>query len=146
MGETTASNRSFASSPPRTDCHATNSLVDLRGALAFGFFLNELLGNEEPGACLLLGCVANLRQTIGEIRPSLAQVSCDSNGIDNVSVFICVQQLAAASECVVDLLSRACFIIVKREKFAKLAPEIQLALQELIWGVWRGGSIHSHRP
>lgn len=90
--------------PPRANCHAANPLVDLCCALALSFFFEELLRNKELGSCLFLGGIADFGQAVGEIGPALSQVACDGNGVDNVAVFVCIQQLPAPTQRVIYLL------------------------------------------
>lgn len=51
---------SLSSSPPRTNSHATHSLVDLGSAFALGFLFDEFLRNEELGSGLFLVGSANI--------------------------------------------------------------------------------------
>lgn len=44
------SDESLSSNPPRANCHAAHSLVDLGSAFALSFLFDEFLRNEELGS------------------------------------------------------------------------------------------------
>ena len=117
---------------PTPNRHATNPLKNLRSPLPPRRSLNKRLRHIQLLTLIILFIIRRLREVIGKLCNSCAQVAGYDDRVDDISVLLTVQHAPTLRQRIVDFPCGTGFVVVDGEERVDQPPEISFSGFELL--------------